>query len=200
MSKNEFSGYVPLCEQYNGLAQSFYKQYQEVKAQKGGELYALQAAICAVVFEAFAIESYVNFFGAYTLGDNTFYSTYESGQRGNRFSTIDKIKGFSKKEGIQRYPTGGKHFVTLKGLLYKRDQLAHNKPRMHTLRKEDGFEDYNEMSKEISFVYQNLDEELKLYDEVKMNLSIACDVAEPISEMILDAAKAIGESILELLV
>ena len=69
MSKNEFSGYVPLCEQYNGLAQSFYKQYQEVQAQKGGELYALQAAICAVVFEAFAIESYVNFFGAYTLGD-----------------------------------------------------------------------------------------------------------------------------------
>lgn len=200
MIKNEFSGYIPLCEQYNGLAQSFYRQYQDVKGQKGGELYTLQAAICAVVFEAFAIESYVNFFGAYTLGDNEFYSIYEAGKGRKRFSTIEKIKSFSKIDGIQRYPTDGEHFIVLKGLFAKRNQLAHNKPRMHTLRKEDGYEDFNKMSRGISFILENVEEEMQLYEEVKTNLSTACGVTEPISQMISEVAQVIGESVLEMFV
>lgn len=198
MNTMEFSGYVPLCEQYNGLAQSFYRQYLDAKEQKRDAICLLQSAICAVVFQAFSIEAYVNFFGAYTLGDKSFYETYESGERGKRYSTIEKMKLLCKGEGKNSYPTDGKHFSNLKGLLSKRDKLAHSKPRAHTLYKDDSSNsDYLDMMSEISFVYNNLDEEMKLYAEVKSNMSAACNVVEPIADMLCRSAKVMNALVME---
>lgn len=200
MNTMEFSGYVPLCEQYNGLAQSFYQQYLDAKEQKRDAMCLLQSAICAVVFEAFAIEAYVNFFGAYTMGDDEFYKNFESGERGKRYSTIEKMKLFCKGENKKSYPTGGMHFSILKGLLSKRDKLAHSKPRAHTLHKDDSSDsDYLVMMSEISFVYDNLDKEMNLYAEVKSNMSAACNVVEPITDMLCRSAQFMSNLATEML-
>lgn len=219
MDEISINAYVPLCEQYNTLAQSFYQQHLDLKSQLEQlgppadflenpilanaqmELHAgiFQAAICAVVFEAFAIESYVNFFGASTLGDDKYYATYESGEPGKRYSTIYKLKKLCKDEFDSSYPTDGKHFVALKGLFDKRNRLAHNKPKAHILSTKNGdtFDDYYDAMAEISFVYEGLEGEMALYDSVKEKLSESTKQPEPIAEYHKNTASAMAQSILQ---
>lgn len=144
------------------------------------------AAICAIVFEALAIESYVNFWGASILGDAVFFSKYEP-QKGatssetikpHYRSTLDKMKAICKEEFGNPYPTDGIHYSTLKGLFQKRDRLVHNKPKGHLLElapfnydsPEAAYKDYVEVFEEIGFIYEKIDDELRLYEEVKANL------------------------------
>lgn len=216
MDNIKIDAYVPLCEQYNSLAQSFFQQHLYYKnelnklgksvdyfdnpalASKQNEytIAMLQTAICAVVFEAFAIESYTNFFGAYRLGDSLYYSIYESEEKGKKYSTLCKIKMLCKDEFKSPYPTGGVHFVTLKSLFNKRDRLAHNKPKGYefTLETSHYFDAYYEAMSELSFIYENLEKEMALYDEVKENLTTASGQREPIAEMLSNAKDAIAKS------
>ena len=214
------NSYLPLCEQYNSLAQSFFQQHLDLKAKlerfgkpidffenpilasKQNELTigVLQTAIGAVVFEAFAIESYVNFFGAYKLGDSTYYSRYESGEKGKRFSTIEKIKLLCKDEFNSPYPTGDKHFCILKSLFSKRDRLAHNKPKGHEISIEhsNSFDDYYDAMSEIVFVYEGLEQEMTLYDAVKANLTASRGQEEPVSDFLETAKAAIIKSVYQM--
>lgn len=220
MEEISVNTYLPLCEQYNSLAQSFYQQHLDIKAKiaqlgKSADMLEnpslantqnmltigmLQTAISAVIFEAFAIESYVNFFGAYILGDSTYYSTYESGGYGKRYSTIEKIKMMCKVEFKSPYPTGGKHFAVLKGLFTKRDKLAHNKPKGYEISTKNGnyFYDYDEAISEISFIYEELEQEMALYDAVKGNLTASSKQQEPIASFQENAATAIAKSIVQM--
>lgn len=206
--------YMPLCEQYNSLAQNFYQQYliqrnEAIRVGKSFDFFEnpeaailqskrniiiLQLAICSVVFECFAIESYVNFWGAYRLGDDAYYSKYETKPR---YSTIEKIKLLCKDEFNSPYPTGGKHFATLKRLFTKRGQLAHDKPKGHMISNLNGntFDDYNEAISALSFVASGIDEELQLYQTVKENLSIASKLPDPVVELQERAGNAIEASI-----
>ena len=220
MEEISVNTYLPLCEQYNSLAQSFYQQHLDMKdkiAQLGKSadllenpslantqnmltIGMLQTAISAVIFEAFAIESYVNFFGAYILGDSAYYSTYESGEYRKRYSTIEKIKMMCKVEFKTSYPTGGKHFAVLKGLFTKRDKLAHNKPKGHEISTKSGsnFYDYDEAITEISFIYEELEQEMALYDAVKENLTASSKQQEPIASFQENVATAIAKSFVQM--
>ena len=221
MKDISFNAYLPLCEQYNNVAQSFYQQHLDAKQQLTQfeesvdlldnfnraiakaelEMGVLQTAICAVVFEAFAIEAYVNFFGAYTLGDSTYYSIYESGEQGKRYSTIEKIKSLCKEQFTSPYPTDGEHFRRLKGLFEKRGRLAHNKPKRHEISTKNGenFGDYYDAMNEISFVYDNLEKEMDLYNEVRMNLTAASKQPEPIDAYIESAATVTAKSFIQMI-
>lgn len=220
MNNITVNSYLPLCEQYNSLAQSFFQQHLDLKtelerfgkpidffenpvlASKQNELTmgVLQTAICAVVFEAFAIESYVNFFGAYKLGDSTYYSRHESGEKGKRYSTIEKIKLICKNEFNAPYPTGDKHFCTLKSLFSKRDRLAHNKSKGHEISVENSnsFDDYYDAMSEIAFIYEGLEHEMSLYDSVKANLTASSGQKEPIAGFLETAKAAIIQSIYQM--
>ena len=91
-------GYAMYCEMYAGMADSFYRQYLAAKevyddtphdsipiideAQNYNrvlKIYNLMEvnAIAATVFQALAIEAYINLFGVYQLGEDKFYSEYE---------------------------------------------------------------------------------------------------------------------------
>lgn len=221
MEDISFIGYLPLCEQYNCLAQSFYQQHLEAKAQLsrlGGPadfldnpvlanaqfeltMGVLQTAICAVVFEAFAIEAYVNFFGAYTLGDSAYYSIYESGEQGKRYSAIEKVKLLCKEQFKSPYPTDGDHFRRLKCIFGKRDRLAHNKPKSHEISTKNvgNFDDYYDAMSEISFVYDGLEKEIGLYNEVKINLITASKQPDPITAYRDSVATAIAKSIVQMI-
>lgn len=200
MKELRLRAYLPLCEQYEAMAQNFFKQYQDLSKETNqfGESYdilenphealdmcaakmhAFQAAICAIVFEAFAIESYVNLFGAYHMGDSAYREKYESSKP--HYSTIEKIKLLCKNEFQTPYPTGGSHFAALKNIFKKRGKLAHNKPASHeiTAKSESPFDDYSEAIEEVSFVTNGLDEEMKLYQTVKQNLISASKQPDPI--------------------
>ena len=217
MDNIKVDAYLPLCEQYNSLAQSFFQQHlyfkneskqlgksvdyfdNPIQALKQNEcaIAMLQTAICAVVFEAFGIESYTNFFGAYRLGNSLYYSNYESGEKGKRYSTLCKIKMLCRDKFKSPYPTGGTHFTTLKSLFDKRDKLAHNKPKGYefTVTESHCFDDYYEAMSELSFIYENLEKEMALYSEVKENLAAASGQQEPIAEWISNAQDAIAKSI-----
>ena len=90
--------YFTFCEQYAAMAKSFYSQYHQhqenAKSSTPSASIAMeQAAICAVIFQALAVESYVNLFGSVVLGDDVFRCRYESEiDKKHRASTIDKIK------------------------------------------------------------------------------------------------------------
>jgi len=206
-------GYMPLCEAYNNIAQNAYAEYKELiktAEEHCNKLNVIElayhqessfrCAIIAVIFEALAMEAYVNFFGAYTLGVDIYYSEYES--KIKRFSTIDKIKAMCKERFLKPYPTNGQHFRNLLAIFQKRDQLVHNKPQGHNLSNQSATlkDDSAALLDEYSFVYENLDSEMCLYNELKKNLADSSGKPEPASQMLQNAvdnmAKAISQTVL----
>ena len=175
--------YLPFCEQYAAMAQCFYSQYQQSAAGNDviDSIAMEQSAICAVIFQALAVESYVNLFGSVTLGDENFRCNYESEtDKTHRFSTLEKIKRICKDEFNTPYPTDGKHFKVLQGLLSKRDKLVHQKSKPHNIEKRPF--DYNDPLKsyadylqayeeEIGFIHEDLENEMKVYDDLQENLA-----------------------------
>ena len=175
--------YFPLCQQYAAMAQSFYSQYQQSTA--GNDILTSiameQAAVCAVIFQALAVESYVNLFGSVTLGDENFRCNYESKTDSkHRYNTIEKIKHICKDEFSNPYPTDGKHFEVLKGLFSKRDRLVHQKSKPYNIEKRplnydnmaEQYDDYlHAYEAEIGFIYERLEDEMKVYEELRENLT-----------------------------
>ena len=175
--------YLPLCEQYASMAKSFYFQYQE-SAESYDSFASIameQTAICAVIFQALAVESYVNLFGSVVLSDDVFRCRYESEtDKRHRVNTIDKIRKICNEELHSPYPTSGEHFRTLKGLLDKRNRLVHPKSKPHAIEKcpfnyqklEDSYSDYIQaFDEEIGFIYNNLEAEMQIYSDLKRNLA-----------------------------
>ena len=202
--------YFTLCEQYDTMAKSFYFQYHQYQEDaKSGDPSASiameQAAICAVIFQALAVESYVNLFGSVVLGDDVFRCRYESEtDKKHRASTIDKIKNICNIELGNPYPTSGEHFRTLKGLLDKRNKLVHPKSKPHTIenrpynykKPEDSCSDYVQaFNEEIGFIYNSLEAEMLVYDDLKKNLA-RCNKGVEVIELLRDnLANEIGKTI-----
>ena len=203
--------YLPFCEQYAAMAQSFYSQYQQSTAGNGvlASIAMEQDAICAVIFQALAVESYVNLFGSVTLGDENFRCNYESKTDSkHRYNTIEKIKHICKDEFNNPYPTDGKHFEVLKGLFSKRDRLVHQKSKPYNIEKRpldydnmaEQYDDYlHAYEAEIGFIYERLEDEMKVYEELKENLT-RCSGREEVIKSLLEKyekeiAKRIANSI-----
>ena len=106
--------YPMLCENYNGMSQSFYAQYKDAErylksmkcddwdilspATDETEKYVtaqsmrLHSAIAAIVFQALAVEAFVNLYGAQKVGDEAFYSKYDF----KGATTLSKLKAICK--------------------------------------------------------------------------------------------------------
>lgn len=204
--------YLPLCEQYHSLAKNFFAQYVDITSGQHPatsdwlenpeestrlmcfHIARLQAAICSVIFEALSIESLINFFGAVTLGDDIFYKKYEAKKR---YSTLKKLEEICKQEFSTPYPGSVEHNAQLRQLFEKRNKLVHNKPMQHTIVSSNSFDDYHSAYREISFVFNNLEAEIGLYDEVKSNL-IACCGTDPFRTLVQSASESIKQSIFEM--
>ena len=203
--------YLPFCEQYAAMAQCFYSQYQQSAAGNDviDSIAMEQSAICAVIFQALAVESYVNLFGSVILGDENFRNNYESEtDKKHRFSTLKKIKRICRDEFNTLYPTGGQHFKVLRGLFSKRDRLVHQKSKPYNIEKRpldydnmaEQYDDYlHAYETEIGFIYERLEDEMKVYEELKENLT-RCSGREEVIKSLLEKyekeiAKRIANSI-----
>ena len=194
------------CEMYAGMADSFYRQYLAAKevyddthhdsipiideAQNYDrvlKIYNLNNlmevnAIAATVFQALAIEAYINLFGVYQLGEEKFYSEYEPPKatkpKNFRYmNSLNKLKRICKDGLGKDYPEDSA--VYIEELFEKRDRLVHSKPKPCYLDKDklynyddpsDNYKDIEAFFDEINFVYKDIDEQMMLYKQLKENI------------------------------
>lgn len=173
------------------------------------------AALCAIIFEALSIEAYVNFWGASLLGDDIFYSKYEferkstegSSKKRRSLNTLDKIKKICKEEYHTPYPTDGVHYCALKKLFQNRDRLVHYKPKQYCISRPspkqlytpEMYNDYLDACKELDFIFDGIDDQMRLYQEVKDNLAKCSGKTDPFYQQLEDTGKEIGKAIVDML-
>ena len=185
--KKEISVLPMLCETYNEISQQAYKEYIEAitylkslgldvwdycdhtKEQNEKYTSAMQkrekSAITAIVFQALAVEAFINLFGAQRIGETTFYTQYEC--RGS--TTLGKLKKISKEFLHKPYPTEGKAYSMLISLLNKRDSIVHTKPKAVTINGEPI--DYDDFMSQTEYIYKNIDGELECYEKLKRSMA-----------------------------
>ncbi len=192
MSNYLASDYYPLCETYANMSLSYYEQYREAcssisskkmdrpwnilehSSEENQEYITnwaikLNTAITAIVFQALSVEAYINLYGVIKVGEDEFYEKYES--KKERLSTIEKLKKMCKDKLNKNYPTREKKYNDLVSLLKKRDRLVHVKPRAD----KSGVDMqmyYDHLRSEVGFVFNNIDDEMLTYHNLKANLAI----------------------------
>lgn len=184
--------YDSMCNRYASMAEDFYLQSKALEEFEGlkeyplpeaAELYVKHLAvveqrtrlvIAAIVFQALAIEAYVNLFGVYELGEDRFFKEFEP-PRNNRpqgfrpLNTIDKLKMICKEELGQPFPA--EHIEKIRQLFTTRDRLVHSKSKPRSIRKqkfdylkpEKNYEDLFALAEELSFFYDGIEEHMELY-------------------------------------
>lgn len=185
--------YFTLCEDFENMAQEHYRVYCEAKQEYDQSIHSnvsssnilpakkmLWAACSAVVFEAIAIEAYVNLLGAYLI-PNRYYIDYEGNEPIIKDrSTLGKLKELCKREIGKCYPTSDHTYEVMNNLILKRDRIVHTKPFPHTFEMkpfnytdiESNYSDYTSaFSKEIGFLYEGLEEQMKSYSILVQNIN-----------------------------
>ena len=184
--------YFTLCEDFRQMAETFYgeylmsKQKYENQAQGNGLLDDIipakgmqMAASAAVVFEAIAIEAYVNLLGSYLVPDS-YYVNYESKTAKIKDrSTLGKLKSLCKEEIKKSYPADHALEV-MQDLFTKRDRIVHTKPVAHSFEIKpfnynnigSNYADYTSaFSEEIGFLYDGLEEQMQSYPTLIQNIN-----------------------------
>lgn len=182
--------YPMLCENYNGMSQAFYAQYQEATAYlkslkcKSWDFLShtteendsyneansmrLHSAVAAVTFQALAIEAFVNLYGAQKVGDNVFYEKYDH----KGATTLGKLKGICKDVLSKNYPTNGKAYSRLVSLMDKRNDIVHTKPHPIPIIPTSEVPNYSELMYQTEFVFKNIDDEMLSYGTLKETLMV----------------------------
>lgn len=180
-----------LCETYNEISQQALIEYKEAvtylksfrlpywdfldHTEEENEKYmcAMQqrekSAITAIVFQALAVEAFVNLFGAQRIGEDIYYSEYES--KGS--TTLGKLKKICKDFLKKTYPTDDKAYSRLHSLLNKRDSIVHTKPRAVSIDGEPVA--YEEFMSQTEYIYKNICEELESYEKLKRTMAVLED-------------------------
>ncbi len=172
-----------LCENFSVMSKGFYQQYKEATVYLRGlkcktwdflihseeenrkyiEAFSLRlnAAFAAIVFQALAVEAFVNLYGAQKIGEEKFYTEYEI----KGATTESKLKEICKNYLRKKYPTSTKQYNRLNSLLKKRDRIVHSKPKEIDMHSESN--NYYEMFDQYEFVYKDIDDEMNSYETVK---------------------------------
>lgn len=154
--------YIIRSNQYARISRIFYEQYLEVKKlydsisksetefEKQIENLAFQyvyleqmddAAIAAVVFQALAVESYVNLWGIDVFGEKEYYDKTHKLERASTMRKLERIAnelGKSIPEDL---------LCDIKALMEKRNHFVHQKPKAFEI----GIEPYNYKNPEENF-------------------------------------------------
>ncbi len=205
--------YPILCENYNEISLSFYDKYRAGVGKYRGsgciwdfnehtpeENYdyintrrdTYNSAFGAIVFQAIAVEAFVNLFGVYRLGDKVFYSDIEK----HGATTSDKLKNIYKRLYGNNYPTNTVEYNRLKSLLSKRNRIVHTKPKALSMQDEATTPNYSVFMEQVDFIFSNIDEEMKSYETLKRTIKELekkeCDL---IQEIYKEIDQAVNERI-----
>lgn len=175
MSLSFYEEYLEIEEQYQKESLIFQSKNQEI--EYAGPVYALYAlkeekAIAAIIFQALAIEAYINLFGVVVFGENVFNSQHE------RKPTFQKLNVICSQLSAS-YPES--HRVKLKELFDKRNELVHAKTKIYRVvpatmydydHPENNYRDVMDLYAGLSYVFVDIDAQMKLYQEFQENIRI----------------------------
>lgn len=186
--------YMLFCEIYNSMSQEYYCNYLKVKNEKNDIYYfqsKLSNAIAAIVFQALAVESYINVFGVYNLGKK-FNDHYE------RISTLSKLIIICRAITGKEFPEG-KCQDGIKDLIKKRDKLVHYKTKSIDFKKEDNKAYIKFMKDHVTFVFDDIDEQIKLYMQLKQILKdLVGSPYDIFQQQCMDSFKEIPKTVVEM--
>lgn len=118
IAQNAYTQYLGFSKEYEALGNGL----DVLEVPQAGVSYIAayknmeSAAYMAVVFEALAIEAYVNTLGEHLIGER-YYQEYESKDAKKDRTTLGKLKRLCENEIRKSYPTDGVHYREVKGLL-----------------------------------------------------------------------------------
>jgi hypothetical protein len=122
-------------------------------------------AITALVFQAMAVESYINYYGLVKLGKEIFNDKYE------KTSTFPKLFKICKQVTTKDFPKDSDLYANLVDLFKKRNKLVHSKADVFDF-KDFTIEKFQESNKEyIVFVFDNLESLIEVYPKLKKELA-----------------------------
>lgn len=180
--------YYCRSEQYSKMARMCYVEFLSskafydsgkfiVKEDAGKENLLAAINLCqkidenyigAIVFEAMAIESYVNLMGAYLTNEEAYYK--EVGDK----SITQKLKYIFKK--IEKdFPKDLR--IRIKRLFSKRNKLVHQRPQSIVIDIQNGdrntiMREKGKLDKALFLDLENIDADMKLYDELKNTVKV----------------------------
>jgi len=125
----------------------------------------MSSAISAIIFQAFSVEAYMNFYGAIKLGDNVFKNHYD------RISILDKIIIIPRIATGRDFPKGDNIYGLIKKLFKHRDMLVHYKSNAVDTRSTSDLDFCNVLYKCYEFVLDGLDDIINVYPKLKILLS-----------------------------
>lgn len=123
-------------------------------------------AFVAVVFQALAVEAYINYYGFKNLGDTKFETHYEKIDTVNKYIIIYEI--VNKKE----FPKSEVVYEKLKKLIGLRNHLVHSKASKVNMKGEDLQKFMNDLSKPFGKLFSEIDNVMTTYNGLVKIMSI----------------------------
>ena len=180
--------YYSRSEQYSKMARMFYAEFLTTKAFYDSGRFvvkedAFRENICAainlcqkiddsyigsIVFEAMAIESYVNLMGAYLTDEKVYYKKTRNKPTKEKLTYIFETIGKEFPEDLKE---------RIGGLFSKRNDLVHQKPRAIVIDipnsdRETILREKDKLDKALSLDFETIDTDMKLYDELKSTVQV----------------------------
>lgn len=121
-------------------------------------------AVSAVVFQALAVEAYVNLFGVKIFGEAEFYNKFE------RVSTVNKLKAIYEKifcNGERQKEFEDPIKDQIDKLFTKRNHLVHYKSRYIDVQNSSMDEFFAYMYDQQDFVWDRINDDMKVYRNLK---------------------------------
>ncbi len=198
-AKTYYKEYLQITDEYDSANEYMKKHPEDTEAVS--RVYALAGArevkaIAAVVFQAFAIEAYVNLFGYIVFGEEYYTKRIDRGllERKPVEIKLDLIC----TELNSTYPVGHKGEIEV--LFTKRDGIVHQKPKKYEIavqpfdyaHPENNFLEMAKIEQENYFFFENLDRNMQLYEELQENIKTirgtGCELIKEISNKQLESS------------
>lgn len=220
--------FIPVCETYYYISCKYFEQYKfaenwlrknnpsfswDILSHKYEENQEFKnicdlkrnSAYIAVVFQAMAIEGFVNLIGSAYMGDG--YRKYE------KKSALVKIKIIRENVFAVDEPLENGLKEKLKKLFKKRNNLVHAKPREiplkrltteevlnEEIRKNDEREFFQSLHDECYFVFDRIDEDMTVYMDLKKSITeLEKETEDIVSRITNNYEEQINKTICEIL-
>ena len=125
------------------------------------------AAISAIVFQALAVEAYINYFCIAKIGEVRFENEYDK----KHISTKEKLKKICKEVLNKNFPTDSKEYIEFIDLFNKRNKLVHYKIKGIDIKNSSDKEYYQNLNDQFLFIFEEIDNLMNVYKNLKKTLS-----------------------------
>lgn len=117
-------------------------------------------AFIAVIFQALAVEAYINYYGFKNLGETKFLDNYE------KLNTIDKYSSIYEIVNKKKFPKSKFVYENLKKLIRLRNNLVHSKSSTVNMEDDDLQKFMDDLSRPFFGLFVEIDKVMNTYNEL----------------------------------